>query len=434
MPSAPPQPIQLQCPACRTPFRAAIFTLIDGGEQPELKAALVSGQINVAVCPQCRTPSMLAAPLIYHDADKQLCLVYLPQESNQRPAEQDRFVGEVTGYLMKALPAETPRGHLLAPRRFLSLQSLIEAVLQADGLTLADLERQEQSAQLLSELAGLMEDERAFAAYVAQRRADLTPELFDVLQQFIDATPEEQSETRAMLEALRERLLQDDGSGDAAVREALEAAVIRLSDCEDDELAAVVAELRPQLDYTLFEFWTEQILQREAFGDGPESLQMLARRDRVVELVEAMDREAQELFERGTALLQAALNEADPAEALRARADEVDQDLLIVISANVGAAQRAGDMAMVEVLTMLGDVIQQIITDRMSPEDRFIHELLSQETPQAATTLLRRSFARITPELIKRLNELAGEEEQRGQAEQAAQLRRFAREAGAMLF
>jgi hypothetical protein len=434
MPSAPPQPIQLQCPACRTPFRAAIFTLIDGGEQPELKAALVSGQINVAVCPQCRTPSMLAAPLIYHDADKQLCLVYLPQESNQRPADQDRFVGEVTGYLMKSLPPETPRAHLLAPRRFLSLQSLIEAVLQADGLSLADLQRQEQYAQLLSELAGLLEDERAFAGYVAQRRADLTPELFEVLQQFIDATPEEQSETRTMLETLRERLLQDDGSGDAAVREALETALSRLTDSEDAALAAVVAELRPQLDYTLFEIWTERIAEIDAAGDRARAEQLLARRDQVLELVEAMDREAQELFERGTALLQEVLNQDDPAAALRERAEQVDQDLLIVISANVGAAQRAGDVAMVEALTLLGDVTQQIITDRMSPEDRFIHELLSQETPQAATTLLRRSFARITPDLIKRLNALADEEEQRGQAEQAALLRRFAREAGAMLF
>ena len=434
MPSAPPQPIQLQCPACRTPFRAAVFTLIDGGEQPELKGALLSGQINVAVCPQCGAPSMLAAPLIYHDAEKQLCLIYLPQESNQRPADQDRFVGEVTSYLMRVLPAETPRGHLLAPRRFLTMQSLIEAVLQADGLSLDDLRRQETHAQLLSELASLLEDERGFASYVAQRRSELTPEFFATLQNFIDATPPEQQETRELLEALQERLQNDDGADDAALREELQQAIDRLIAAESAQLANLVAELRPQIDYTLFDVWTMQITEAEAAGDEARAAQMTQRRDEVIELIEAMDREAQELFERGTALLQDVLEQDDPVAALRARADDVDQDLLIVISANIGAAQRAGNNEMATALTMLGEATQQIVMDRMTPEDRFIQELLAQETPQAATMLLRRSFARITPDLIKRLNELADEEEQRGRSEPAALLRRFGREAGAMLF
>lgn len=434
MPSAPPQPIQLQCPACGTPFRAAIFTLVDGGEQPELKAALISGQINVAVCPQCRTPSMLAAPLIYHDAEKQLCLVYLPQESNKRPADQDRFLGEVTGYLMKALPQEAPRAHLLAPRRFLSMQSLIEAVLQADGLTLDDMRRQEMHAQLLSELASLIDDERAFTSYLAQRRAELTPEFFATLQGFIDATPQEQAETRTLLESLRDRLQNDDGAADDALRAELEQALTRLIDADAAQLGNIVAELRPLIDYTFFDVWTEQIESLAAAGDETRAELLTQRRDEVIGLIDAMDREAQELFERGTSLLQGVLDQDDPAAALRARADEVDQDLLVVISANVGAAQRAGQYEIAEALAALGEVVQEIVTERMTPEDRFIHELLAQETPQVATKLLRRSFAQITPDLIKRLNELAEQETQRGQAEQAGLLRQFAREAGAMLF
>ena len=89
MPPVAPQPVQLTCPACGTAFRAGIYTLVDVTEQPELKPALLSGQLNVAVCPNCRTASMLGAPLVYHDAAKPLCLVYFPQELNSRPDDQE---------------------------------------------------------------------------------------------------------------------------------------------------------------------------------------------------------------------------------------------------------------------------------------------------------------------------------------------------------
>ena len=53
-------------------MRAQVFTVIDVGVQPELKNYLLAGQLNVAICPNCGTPAMIAAPLIYHDPAKQL--------------------------------------------------------------------------------------------------------------------------------------------------------------------------------------------------------------------------------------------------------------------------------------------------------------------------------------------------------------------------
>lgn len=114
MPSAPPQPVQLACPSCGTRFRSLVYTLVDGGEQPELKAALLTGQLNVAVCPACGMASMLSAPLIYHDAGKQLFLVYVPQELNSQPQEIDRFIGDASAFLLRSVPNEAPRGYLLA--------------------------------------------------------------------------------------------------------------------------------------------------------------------------------------------------------------------------------------------------------------------------------------------------------------------------------
>src|ERR671923_2760555 len=149
MAATPSQVVQLTCPNCRTPFQAKLFTLVDVGRQPALKNYLLSGQLNFAVCPNCGTPSMLGAPLIYHDPAKQLFLVHFPQQLNARPEEQERFIGEATSFIMRDLPPNAPRGYLLAPRRFLTLNSLVDAILEADGISRETIEAQRKRMELI---------------------------------------------------------------------------------------------------------------------------------------------------------------------------------------------------------------------------------------------------------------------------------------------
>src|SRR3569832_1173905 len=113
MSASAPQALQLNCPNCRTPMRAQIFTLVDVGVQPELKNYLLAGQRNMAICPNCGTPAMIAAPLIYHDPTKQLFLVHFPQQLNARPEEQERFIGAATSAIMRELPPDMHKGYLL---------------------------------------------------------------------------------------------------------------------------------------------------------------------------------------------------------------------------------------------------------------------------------------------------------------------------------
>ncbi|GAB4433796.1 MAG: CpXC domain-containing protein [Chloroflexi bacterium OHK40] len=435
MPPVAPQPVQLTCPACGTPFRAAIYTLVDVTAQSELKAALLSGQLNVAVCPNCRTASMLGAPLIYHDAAKQLCLVYFPQELNSRPEDQERFVGEATSFIIRSLPANAPRGYLLAPRRFLTLPSLLDAILEADGVSREMLERQRAHVDLISELAARLNDEEQFAALVEQRRADLTPEFFATLAAFIEATPPAQADSRELLLQLQARLADLAAADhDSPDDEELAAAIARLQSASDDELELAVAELRPLIDYGFFQAWTEQIDAAEAAGQHDEADRLTARRARILSIVEELDREAQQMFEAGSATLGEVLQAPDPLAALRERADAVDEAFMMVLSANAGAAQRAGRDDMVALLERLAEEAVAIIQARLSPEERFINELLLAETPRDATALLRKNVGKITPDLVKRLNELAEQEEKRANKPTAERLRQLARESGAMLF
>lgn len=445
MPAIAPQPVQITCPNCLTPFRTGIFSLVDANEQPELKQALLAGQLNLAQCPNCGAATMLGAPLVYHDAEKQLCLVYFPQELNARPEDQERFIGDTTNFIIKSLPAEVPRGYLLRPKRFMSLQSLVDAVFEADGISKEVLEAQRQRVNLIADLAQAAEDPQQLARLVEQHKAALDAEFFDTLGLFAQANAQQgRPDGAQMLMQLRERVAQlagfalnDEGfeeNDEEAYEAELQEAVERLASASDDELEALVGELRPAIDYSFFQAWTERIDALTNQGQEEDARRLTERRTHILDLVERLDQQAQAMFETGAEVLRAVMNEPDLLAALRTQGERVDEAFLMVVSANIEAAEHAGNHPVAQRLQQIAEAAMQLIEERMTPEERFINQLLASETPQESTKLLRRSFAQVTPALVKRANELADQAEQRGNKPTAERLRQIGREAGAMLF
>jgi len=440
MPPVPPQPVQLTCPVCSNNFRANVYTIVDVTQQPELKQALLSGQLNMAVCPNCRSGTMIAAPMIYHDAENQLFLVYFPQELNARPEEQERFIGDATNALMRSQLTEQPRGYLLNPRRFISLGSLVDTVLEAEGIPREALEQQRQRIDLISQLASALEDEAQFVQLVEQQKDALNYEFFATLSAFIDAGMQEgRADSTQILTLLRDKLVEVTGfsdiPGESDVDEGeLNAAIERLATVDDDALEQAVAELRHAIDYSFFQAWTERIEQLEQAGQNDEAARLTARRRQILQIVEEIDKEAQALLEGGVAVLREIMAAPDMEAALRSSVDKLDEAFMFVLATNMAAAERAGQAETVAHLQEIERLATEIVQESLSPEDRFINELMLAETPQESTKLLRQRAAQVTPDFVKRLNELAEEQEQRGAKEVAETLRRLAREAGAMLF
>ena len=60
----PAIPSQIRCPNCGTPFLVDVRTVIDVGQEPELKELFLRGELNHAECPQCHTGGLLNTPLI----------------------------------------------------------------------------------------------------------------------------------------------------------------------------------------------------------------------------------------------------------------------------------------------------------------------------------------------------------------------------------
>lgn len=439
MSSIPPQLVQLECPNCNNPFRSNVYSLIEAVAEPELKQALLAGRINVAVCPACGTPTMIATALVYHDVQKQVCFVYMPQEMNLSPEEQERIIGNITNAIITNLPANAPRGYLLMPRRFMTIVSMVDAILEADGVPREVVEQQRTRVDLISKLAEALINEEQFNHLVKQYKSELNQDFFATLTAFIEASLQENRQDSAqILMHLRNKLAELTGFADDASFGTSEAEVNQVIDhliaIPDAELENAIAEVRPVIDYGFFQAWTARIEALEQEGKTDEAKRLTDRRTRVLELVERMDKEAQELYATTTEVLRDVLSASDPKAVLHAHKDYIGEAFMMVLSANIEAAQQAGQQEMVKRLEEISHLAIELIQSQLPPEERFINELLLAGSPEQSSQLLRQNASMVTTDFVKKLNELAADQEKRGLKDSAKILRQLAREAGAMLY
>lgn len=438
MPLIPPQIAQIDCPSCGTRYRVNITTVLDVGDQPQLKQALLAGQLNVASCPQCGYSLMLGSPLIYHDHQKELFLAFFPQELSMSTEEQERFIGEATSLLMSGLPADVSRAYLLTPRRFMSLTSLIDVVLEHDGVPREVMEQQRRFIDVIGQLLHTMGDEEQFTSLVTQYQRDLTPEFFAMLEALIEASHQERREDSARsITQLRDRLVEltgFDGISHGAGDPNLQTVIDHLIQMSDEALEEAVAEHRAAIDYTFFQLWTKRIEQAQQHGNQEQVEHLTRRRAQILETAERLDRELQEMLERSDALLQQVLQQPDLEGALRNLGDQLDESFMTIVSLRLASLQQGqGHQEAIAQLEAVTQTAIAIIQERLPPDERLINELLL-APPEESGRLLRQHSALVTVEFVKKLNELADEQEKRGMPETVARLRQIAREAGPLLF
>jgi hypothetical protein len=114
-----------------------------------MKAAFLQGQINLAQCPQCGTTFAANVPLLYYDLEKELSLVLVPPDLNVIGSDQEKLIGDLTNSLVNSLPTEERKFYLFNPKQFLSLESMVKTILEADGISEEVLEAQAARAKLI---------------------------------------------------------------------------------------------------------------------------------------------------------------------------------------------------------------------------------------------------------------------------------------------
>ncbi len=430
----PTLPIEISCPKCGTKYVAQVQSIIDVGQDRQLKASLLSGQLNTVTCPACGALGAISTPLLYHDPDKELLLLFVPPELSLPLQERERLTGNMVNALMSTLPAEKRKGYFLNPRTALTRQSLIEEILQADGITPEMIAEQRARSVLLQDLLAAMDEEERLQTIIEQHEDKIDYPFFLTLAAAAQGSADAGQEQLAdRLLRLRETLLT---RVSVALPEPLPLdtppaeVVDRLLAAKDEQTRTALAMYnRPLLDYAFFQELTRRIEQA-----GPEEAQSLRTlRAELLEVTEQLDKEAQALQEAKIRLLQAALDSPDPAQTLRQRQDEVDLVFMTILGAALRQAQENGAQEKVQQLLALNETVLSILQEGLPPQLRMVNELLDADYPEETRTILQERSAEWDAETLELLETLAADLESQGRKDAAHKLRQIRSQAEVIL-
>ena len=397
-----------------------LIQVVDVGREPALKAALLSGRLT-----------NLAAPFIYHDPAKQLALILMPMELNLSEIEQQRVIGQLTQIVMRSLPEDAPRAYLLQPRLFFSLQSLIEAILEADGVTPEMLRAQQERVDLLRDLVRLLGDEASLRERARENNAKIDATFFEILTASLEANlASGRAQAAQQLSQLNKILLEETTYGRALAKRAAAIEAFRKSPSREtllDQLIAVedtetrqtlITLGRQLLDYAFFQLLTKRIDAADEAGKQ----QLIALRKEIQEIRDKIDAASRAFLESKLKLIEEIAASNNPIETARKHVDELDDALLSVLQANLQDAERAGDKEAVAALERVEQAVMQAIAERQPPEVQMVNMLLAAKYPEETEKLLNEWKDTVDDRLISVLAQFADQLAQQDRTDLSAKL------------
>lgn len=442
------QTIPVVCPNCNHRFASPVLTIIDVGQNPEAKTLFLSGQLNIAVCPQCGHAGMLSTPILYHDPENEFLFNYLPPELELPEPEQQRIIGDMTNRVMSTLPPEQRKGYLLRPRSFLRLEGMIEAILEADGITPEMLQSQRAKSALLSRLLQASSDDAR--QLIAQENEDqIDYEFFQILTLNIElAESGGHVETAQQLLSLRKQLLDWTSAGRqvAAREEAIkelgarvtrEELLEKLVDAalagEQTKIETMVTLARPVVDYIFYQGLTGRIEAAQRAGKTQEAETLKTLRESILDLTAEVDAQVRQATEEATQSLKEILQSDDLEKAIHAKLDRIDDLFMDVLAMNLQAAMQTGQSADIEKLQQISDIILELIQESQPPEIQFMNRLMTAEYPVGTQALLEENREQVNAQLLEIMRLVQEDLEQNGREQIARRLAQIREQAAALV-
>lgn len=391
-----PTPTPVRCSSCGTPSNTEIRTVIDVKHDPEGKVLLVSGQLNSFNCPTCETLNNVKTPILYHDADKELLIAFVPQEIGiQQGTNEEKLVGDMLNQLTTALPKEDFRGYMFNPKRTLTLQGLINQILEADGITPEMLEQQQKRVDLIQELIETNQEQRI--ELIKAHDEEIDEEFFGTFGAMATRLAQSgQAQLSMILEQLQEDLLENSTFGQEVIeqQEKQQAIIEEVRDDiealdenadktdflkllwsyrnDEEKVQAMVGLVRPIFDYEFFQLIAGQI------GKAPEEEQekLEALRDHIHQLTQALDEQSKAVMQQLAQILQTIVNHPNPEQLIRDNVGIFDDNFMMILQVNMQQAQERGDQQMMMKLQEIHQIIVSVLQENMQPELRLVNELL----------------------------------------------------------
>lgn len=438
---AQPVGTPIRCPQCGQPFSAVLEQIIDVGRDPQAKVRLLTGRANAVACPYCGARFAVKTPLMYHDPAKELLIAFVPMELNLPNQEQERVIGDMQRRLMDSLPPEQRRGYLFTPRRALTLQGLLDQVLEADGITAEVRQQQQAKMQLIQTLVNTPEDQ--LPALVQAHDAEIDDEFFQLLVASIQVMAQQgQTELAQKMTALNERLVALSSTGREIVAEAqrqdeatrwasdalkaLGASMTReqladlvLSVHEDEyKVEALAALAWPAMDYSFFAAFTERLERRPAL----EQERLAQLREKLLEMTAYMEQQNRAVIQRAVNTLNAIMAANDVDAALREHLDEIDDMFMSVLTANLRRAEQQADLMRSAKLRQIYERVMALIQEGAPPEVQFLNALMNAPDSAAAEAVIRERSDGLNAAVIDLMDALIDDLKAQGHSEPADRL------------
>ena len=445
-----PTNMTVACPACQAPAVASLERIIDVKRQPQLKAALLSGQLNNLRCSACGAASAVAAPLLYHDAENELLIAFVPPELNLQAQQRDQVMGDMLKELTGSIPKEEFRGYMFQPKQALTLQGLVEQIMEGEGVTHEMMEEQRARFVLLHTLAQAEPGQlrtllrkhdadidagffQAALVMMQQAAREGQQDLVNTLSTIQEAAAQHSTfgkQLTARAEA-RDKIVQDVSRriqqlGDSPERKDLLALALDLAQ-DEQRLQALVGLQRPAFDYPFFQELTLGI------GQAPvaERTRLEALRDRLGELTRMADAQAQAALQQASVALRAIMASADTDKAIREHSSLIDDSFMAVLAANIREAEKRADIQASSRLKAIHQKIVALMQKNMEPELQFVNELLGARNQQDAMAVLDgglQRFGEALPEMLEAVERMLRQQGQVALARKLESLREAAKD------
>jgi hypothetical protein len=405
----------INCPNCRQPVTVEVEQLFNQGVDPSAKQRLLSGAFNLVQCPHCGYQGNLATPIVYHDPDKELLMTFVPAEIGLPRAEQERLIGSMINQVINNLPQEKRKAYLLQPQTALTVQGLIERILEKDGITHEMIEAQQKRLNLIQRLMNVSQD--VLEELARQNDKIIDAEFFGLLRRLVEASMMSgDRESAQALADIQQKLMPVTTFGRELQSQSkeVETAVAELRSAgegltreklldlienapNEARLNAYVSLARPALDYSFFQLLSDKI--DRARGDGRTRLVEL--RTRLLDLTSRIDKQLEERANSARELLDEILKSENIEESLLANLPAIDEFFVQELNSAMEASRGTGDLDRISKLQKVIGVLEQM--SAAPPEVALIEELLDAPDDASLDQLFAEHQAEITPDFISAL-------------------------------
>lgn len=424
---------QIACPNCGTPFTAEIHQVIDVGRQPELKRMLLSGQLNVAVCPSCQTPTQLSSALLYHDPAHELFMVYVPQELQLDQMKREQYIGQLTRQVIEGTPPEQRRGYMFSETTVLTMDSFMEKVLETEGITREMIDRQRKQGELLNTLATA--DTDVVEYLIKERSSEIDETFFAMLRSYIEAASQQNNNAQLIpLINLQAKLMTETEVGRRIEQQNMALSALNmeakaegglsprlllrhiLQNQEDPPTVRIIAQAGAQaLTYEFFTGLTAEIEKQKLAGKEDKVISLTQIRTELLEFQEELRNQSERILREAQDTLALFLQSGDVSQVVRANQDRIDDAFMYVLTNEIDRAEQAKQIDRLEKLNQISEEITKSIQGDAPPEIQFLTLLVQAENEDDIERLIIENQELISPELLQVIDMLQDQAQTTGQ-------------------